>query len=311
MEALLHHQAAPATPTATPTATPVRMKAPGTCGELMQGGIDEQDFLVNCPIDLYAYATVHNDAGKRGLYLDDLHRYTKIRDTLELAAAEFAIRLSHRVAIRSDIPRGKGMASSSADISAALEGLCRSSRLRLNQDLFARLVTEIEPSDCVHFDGIAHVNHLTGRLYDSMPAPQGMSVLIVDCGGEIDTIGFDRKKARALYRQNQPYLKEALATLKRGLRENDLPAVARAATASAALNQQIHYKPQFDELLAASRELGALGVNCAHSGTVLGVMYATCERLRERLIREVEQRFGATTPIVGNYTIIAGGCRDA
>lgn len=307
MEATLHY------PVETPAAilpAPFRMKAPGTCGELMQGAIDEQDFLVNCPIDLYAYATVHNDSGKRGLYLDDLHRYTKIRDTLELAAAEFAIRLSHRVTIRSDIPRGKGMASSSADISAALDALCRSSSLRLHAEPFARLVTEIEPSDCVHFGGIAHVNHLTGRLYDSMPAPQGMSVLIVDCGGEIDTIGFDRKRARALYRQHQPYLKEALATLKRGLRENDLQAVARAATASAALNQQIHYKPQFDELLARARELGALGVNCAHSGTVLGVMYASCERLHERLVDEVQRRFGRGTPIVGNYNIVAGGCRD-
>lgn len=307
MEATLHY------PVETPAAilpAPFRMKAPGTCGELMQGGIDEQDFLVNCPIDLYAYATVHNDGGKRGLVLDDLHRHTKIRDTLALAGAEFGIRLAHRVAIRSDIPRGKGMASSSADISAALEALCRSSRLRLNPEIFARLVTEIEPSDCVHFDGIAHVNHLTGQLYDSMPAPKGLSVLIVDCGGEIDTIGFDRKRARALYRQNQPYLKEALATLKRGLIENDLHAVARAATASAALNQQIHFKPQFDELLARAKELGALGVNCAHSGTVLGVMYATCERLRERLAADIERRFGAGTPIVGNYQVIGGGCHD-
>ncbi|MFP5407642.1 MAG: GHMP kinase, partial [Gammaproteobacteria bacterium] len=170
------------------------------------------------------------------------------------------------------------------------------SHLALNPELFARLVTEIEPSDCVHFRGIAHVNHLTGRLYESLPAPTSISVLVVDCGGEIDTIGFDRKKARALYRKNQPYLKRALHTLKRGLHEGDPFAVAEGATASARLNQQIHFKPQFDELLARMRELGALGVNCAHSGTVLGVMYRSSTRLRGRLAEEVDRRFGRSTP---------------
>jgi L-threonine kinase len=297
--------------TAAPAASaPLRLKAPGTCGELMQGAIDEQDFLVNCPIDLYAYATVQPNRGTRGLVLNDLHGYTKVRDTVELAAYEYAIRLSHRVSIRSDIPRGKGMASSSADVSAALEAVCRSCHVRLTAEPFARIVTEIEPSDCVHYAGIAQVNHLTGRLYESMPAPAGISVLVVDCGGEIDTIGFDRQRARGVYRRSQPYLKAALATLKRGLHDGDLLAVAEAATASAALSQQIHFKPQFGELLARARELGALGVNCAHSGTVLGVMYRSGKRLGESLANEIDKRFGAGTPIVGNFSIIGGGCHD-
>jgi L-threonine kinase len=289
-------------------ASALRLKAPGTCGELMQGAIDEQDFLVNCPVNLFSYATVeeHDD----GLHLSDLNRFTKIRDTIALAAHEYAFRLGHRIAIHSDIPRGKGMASSSADITAALEAVCRSAEVRLDAQLFARLVTEIEPSDCVHFPGIAEVNHLTGRLIDSMPAPADLNVLVVDCGGEIDTIGFDRKKARAIYRQNQPYLKDALAKLKRGLRHADPLAVAEAATASARLSQQIHLKPQFDEMLATSRELGALGVNCAHSGTVLGVMYRASDRLGDTLKHAITQRFGNSVEIVGDFKIISGGCYD-
>jgi L-threonine kinase len=286
----------------------LRLKAPGTCGELMQGAIDEQDFLVNCPVNLFSYATVH--AAGDGLHLHDLHRYTKIRDTIALAAHEYAFRLGHQVAIRSDIPRGKGMASSSADITAALEAVCRSCDVKLTAELFARIVTEIEPSDCVHFPGIAHVNHLTGQLLEAMPAPEGMNVLVVDCGGEIDTIAFDRQRARGVYRSNQPYLKEALAMLKRGLYENDPVAVAEAATRSATLNQQIHIKPQFEELLVTTRELGALGVNCAHSGTVLGVMYRSGDKLKSRLQADISQRFGTGISIVGDFNIISGGCYD-
>lgn len=296
-------------PPASTAAASMRLKAPGTCGELMQGAIDERDFLVNCPVNLFSHATVSSSA-REGLHLDDLNKFTKIRDAIALASHEHAFRLSHQVSISSDIPRGKGMASSSADITAALEAVCRSCDVELTDELFAQIVTEIEPSDCVHFPGIAHVNHLTGELLESMPAPDDMNVLIVDCGGEIDTISFDRQRARAVYRKEQPYLNQALRMLKRGLYEGDLGAVAEAATRSAQLNQQIHRKPQFDELLAGSRALGALGVNCAHSGTVLGVMYRSSDRLKDTLIGDIESRFGKSISIVGDFNIISGGCYD-
>jgi L-threonine kinase len=56
--------------------------------------------------------------------------------------------------IVSDIPRGKGMASSTADITAALEATCRICDLSVPAELFARIITEIEPSDCINFQGI-------------------------------------------------------------------------------------------------------------------------------------------------------------
>ena len=32
------------------------VRAPGTCGEFLQGSIDGQSFLVTCPINRYSYA---------------------------------------------------------------------------------------------------------------------------------------------------------------------------------------------------------------------------------------------------------------
>lgn len=32
------------------------VRAPGTCGEFLQGSIDGQPFLVTCPINRYSYA---------------------------------------------------------------------------------------------------------------------------------------------------------------------------------------------------------------------------------------------------------------
>lgn len=286
---------------------PTHCEAPGTCGELVQGAIDGRDFLVNCPIDLFSRATVCASA-RAGLHLADPEGFSKIADAVSLLSRQCGLRLSHEIRIESAIPRGKGMASSTADITAAVDALCRTCAMRLSDAAVARLLAAVEPSDCVHFPGIAHVNHLTGALIESLPVPDDLRVLVVDCGGEVDTVGFDRERARAVYRRNQPVVIEALTHLRQGLHSGDEAAVAEAATTSARLSQQILYKPQFEQLLAETREIGALGVNCAHSGTVLGVLHRTDEDLTAELIRRIEASFGASLHIYGDFRIIGGGC---
>ncbi|MFP5407317.1 MAG: GHMP kinase, partial [Gammaproteobacteria bacterium] len=77
---------------------------------------------------------------------------------------------------------------------------------------------------------------------------------------------------------------------------------------SARLSQQILYKPQFEQLLAETRELGALGVNCAHSGTVLGVLHRADEALTHALVGRIEASFGPSLRIHGDFRVIGGGC---
>jgi L-threonine kinase len=63
----------------------MRRKAPGTCGEFVQGAIDGQDFLVNCPINLYSHATVYT-SDRPGLHLQNLYQFSKIRDAIALVS---------------------------------------------------------------------------------------------------------------------------------------------------------------------------------------------------------------------------------
>ncbi|SFM77977.1 GHMP family kinase ATP-binding protein [Marinobacter zhejiangensis] len=286
-----------------------RLKAPGTCGELVQGALDGQDFLINCPIDLYSYATVKGHP-EPGLHISSPGHFSKIRDTLLLASEQHDLELAHELNLFSDIPRGKGMASSSADITAAFMAVNDHCGVSLGMESFASVVTEIEPSDCVNFPGIAHLNHLTGHLFESLPAPTGLKVLIVDCGGNVDTITFDRLRARSIYKAHEAYLRDAVATLKRGLITGDLDAVAYAATCSARLNQQIMFKPQFDPLLQFAMTSGALGVNCAHSGTVLGVLFREADELEAHLRTHIAKRFGDSLQILGTFNVIGGGAHE-
>lgn len=285
----------------------VKVRAPATCGELIQAHLDGEDFLVNCPIDLFAEAEV-SAVGMLGLHMRSPEQHGKIIRALHRVASENQRDLSHIVHIHSPIPRGKGMASSTADITAAVAAFCKSAGIDLDDAAFGSLMTRIEPSDGVHFPGIAHVDHLEGVCHESLPVPRGLRVLVLDCGGEVDTVGFDRERSRAIYREHRDDVVWMLDTVRDGLRDHDLRRVAQAATTSARISQQILPKPPFEAVLERAIHEGALGVNCAHSGTVLGVMYEDSNpHLGERLRAAMIQELGEQYPVLGDFAVISGG----
>ena len=83
--------------------------------------------------------------------------------------------------------------------------------------------------------------------------------------------------------------------------------IARAATWSSRNNQKLLFKEGLEELWALARVQGALGVNVAHSGTVLGVLWP--EDFPDRNLRQidlmVQQRFPLLT--LQMQTALRGG----
>ncbi len=290
--------------------TPVmtsRWMAPATCGELVQGFINGNDFLVNCPIRLYSQASIEPRA-EPGLSVVNGDRYAKVQQALMKLKPHLGKDLRATIRLDSDIPRGKGMASSTADLTAALKAVIAMADVSLSTADFSELITTVEPSDCTHITGIAHVNHLTGRLYSQLPAPSNLCVIVVDCGGEIDTVAFDRDFARSVYADHQSELTGALGMLTAGLKLDRSDMIGAAATASARLSQKILFKPQLERLLRVTTEAGAVGINCAHSGTVIGVLYQQDQARGEQLDRIIADSFGDAVNILGHYPIISGGC---
>jgi L-threonine kinase len=286
-----------------------RVKSPATCGELIQGAIDGQDFLVNCPIDLFSEVELNNQR-KTGLEIDAEGDFAKVSAALVRVADLYGIALNHRLCIASPIPRGKGMASSTADITAALGAFIRHAGIDLNDEGLGSLIASVEPSDCVHYPGIAEVNHLTGKLFARFPVPSGLRVIVVDCGGEIDTLNFDRTRARAIYNEHRSEVMGLLGELRRGLLFADAAAIGDAASRSARLSQRILPKFPLELLHRVCTDAGAVGVNCAHSGTVLGVMYVKRPGRAGDIARAIERAFGRDLPVIGDHAIIGGGWHD-
>ena len=282
-------------------------RAPGSCGELAQGMLDSGYFLVSCPIDMYSTATVALSPGSGRV--DAPVDAPKSRQAVELTLAHFGTRdVDARLSLSSPLPRGKGMASSTADVSAAIAATAHA--LGASTDMtpatIAKIALKVEPSDGVMLPGIAVLDHRQGSIAKTLGAPPPMRVVVLDFGGGIDTLAFNGVNRDATLKYLQPQFSEALALIEQGVRNGSAADIGAGATRSAVANQHLLYKPQLDAVLQLARDVGAVGVNTAHSGTVLGLLFEDDAALAENAVSQAwENLFGIQR--IHNRRIVGGG----
>ncbi len=288
----------------TRTAT---MRAPGSCGELAQGMVDGDYFLVSCPIDMHSTATVTLTPGDG--HVDAPPDAPKSRQAVNLTLAHFGrddvdalLRLS------SQLPRGKGMASSTADVSASIAATAAA--LDEQQDIspqtVASIALRVEPSDSIMLPGIAVLDHKQGNIAETLGHPPPMRVVVLDFGGDVDTLAFNGVNRDGILREMQPEFEEALSLISRGVRKGNTADIGAGATRSAIANQHLLYKPQLDAVIRLADDAGAVGVTAAHSGTVLGMLFDDDGALAENAIsRAWETLFGIRR--IYNRRIVGGG----
>lgn len=242
--------------------------APGTCGELVEGTIDGKPFLVTCPIDIGSTIRVHRSGAG---FPED---FPKTAQGIRLVAEKIGLPLEELSFERESIlPPGKGMGSSTADVAAAILATGLLGGQRLPPEEIARLALQVEPSDGTMFQGIVLFDHRRGEWFEELGEAPEINILVVDPGGEVDTIAFNQ--AAELDRLNQkkePQVRKALEYIRAGLASGDLAQVGRGATESALANQELLPKPDLDQMLKWAQDVKALGVNVAHSGTVMGLL---------------------------------------
>ena len=235
----------------------------------MAGG---RHFLVTCPIDMYARAQVAVTAGAGRIRSPA--GSPKARRAVELTLAHFReTGTDAELRLSNPLPRGKGMASSSADVCAAIVATALALGREITPLETARIALQVEPSDGIMLPSIAMFDHLDGSLARVMGEPPPMRVLALDFGGRVDTLAFNGVNREAILKRLEQRLQESLACISAGVRDGDLEAVARGATISALANQEILYKPQLEAVIELAPVVGAAGVNVAHSGTVIGMLF--------------------------------------
>ena len=281
-------------------------KMPGTCGELVQGIKDGVSFHVSCPINIYPVAKVELEGDVP--ILNYPPGYPKAASAVSRTLSFLNCPdLGGKLAIRSFIPRGKGMASSTADVAAAIEATALALGKRLEKRQVARLALSIEPTDGSLFPGIVLFDHRKGTVFQRLGLPPPINIVVLDFGGEVDTVEFNQTDHSAVLKRLEPQIAEALKLVRYGVAHGDPELVGQGATLSAQANQEILFKPQLEQVISLAREVGAVGVNVAHSGTVIGILLDATNCDKEATADFLRQRIAGLERLL-ICSLVNGGC---
>jgi len=288
----------------------VTIKVPGSCGELVQGIFKNNNFQVTCPINLFSY--IHfilddNDNKK----LNNFSLPPKSQQALIKTLNYFGFNkkdINLKIKISSEIPLKKGMGSSSADIVGIILGVGFLLDKKISTDEVAKLTLTIEPTDGIMYEGIVSFDHLKKGLLERIGQPPLLDILVIDPGGCVDTLEFNQREDLVKFRlENQKDIARALELVKRGIRENNISLIGKGATLSALCNQNILFKKELEKIISVSQKIGAVGVNVAHSGVVLGVLLPPNHSEIKDLKKEITKIYKDNKNLIFYETKLIGG----
>lgn len=284
----------------------VTVKVPGSCGELIQGMMGDVNFLVTCPVDCYSIISMKKTIkNKIDVNVPDkVKLVSAIQETLSLFNLDQES--GYEIVLKSDLHIGKGMASSTADMTGAIIAVGILNDKVLTEQEISQVLLKIEPSDGIFYQGIVAFDHINGSFYEKVGESFNANFLIFDYGGEVDTIKFNSDPELLQKNiQKKPIIAKAYSLIKESFIEKDIKKLGKAINLSSLENQKILYKENLEEMIEIAMAKGAYGINVAHSGTLIGVLNNAKTNLKE-LKNEILKQYPNLT-CLGNYKMVNGG----
>ena len=255
----------------------------GHHGEIFQGVMQResekppQHVLVTLPCQHYRSHAVYRALPERQpLQIRPANKVKALRAARHTLTLLGATQGGGLLTIDSNIPVGRGLGSSSADVVAAIRAIADACGRILDSKTIARLAVMAEAaSDPLMFDEACVLfAQREGIVVDEFAFPlPPMNVLSIQdvsvCAG-IDTVALPLPEYT---RQETAAFAALLNRLRRGVLEGDLEQVAEVATASAHINQRFLKKQHLERIECIGRRHGALGIQVAHSGSVIGLLF--------------------------------------
>src|SRR4029079_11819053 len=94
--------------------------------------------------------------------------------------------------LESNIPIGKGLASSSADLVATARAIDDCFKLGMSEEILKMFLRQIEPTDGVMYPGVVSFYHRQVQLREFLGQLPGLTIVSIDEGGEVDTVEFNK-----------------------------------------------------------------------------------------------------------------------
>lgn len=244
----------------------------GTFGELLQGALptDGREFLVTLPITEGSTARFVARRGFEGVRVSPAHKEKSRRLAEELLWLH-KLEAGGELHIESELEEGKGCASSSADMTATARAIGSAFGVRIPRESLAGIMSAIEPSDGVMYEGIVSFHQREGVLHRRLGTLPSLTIVALDEGGRAETTELSKQREGHGADRLVEY-ERLLLDLARAVRERHLPSVGDVATRSAVLNQEVLPKEYLELFLDLRARHDALGVVATHSGTCLGLL---------------------------------------
>lgn len=258
---------------------------PASCGEFVQGFMNNEEYLSSYAINMYSTAIIEEK-------IKDINiGPNKSRRAIEKVFEKFGLPKQDTknisLNIHSQIPIGKGMASSSADVGATIVATLQLIKKNLSDKEISKLAATIEPTDSIYMKNNSIFNPLTGEVIKELGTIKNARVIILEPNKTLNTMRIRNKPNYIeIKKHNQKIIEEAFYHLEQGIKKNNLHEIGKACTMSSLANENIHKKEGLNKIIELANNYGAYGVNVAHSGTIVGIIidkYMNDTRLIELL----------------------------
>ncbi|WP_225448041.1 kinase [Streptacidiphilus sp. P02-A3a] len=186
--------------------------------------------------------------------------------------------------VRSTIPVGKGFGSSSCDIVAAIRAVHDALGRELTPRGTAVIAARVESaSDPLMYSGTTVLfAQREGRVVRTLPCLPPLWVLGCDSAPPEGRVLTELMALPAYTAAELASFEGLLEDMVRALEQRDVGLVGKVATESAVINGRYLPNPLLDPAREVAAVCAAAGVQVAHSGTLVGLLFADTPDVRAR-----------------------------
>lgn len=245
----------------------VVQRYPGSLGEIIQGKAYGKELILSCPVNLFTSVMVFES------FLP-VHRnkYPKCKRFMKNILESWGCIGNYNeldIQISSEIPIGKGFASSTADITALYLSLLKLFKREYNQQELINHTIDIEPTDSIIFPHMTLFDYKNGDFKEALGSYIEFNVLVFEGQKVIDTVGFNKNVKCDL-----ADVEDLIPDLRQAITERNIEKLANISSESIFRNQ---HRLNYDILPIIKQmqiKTGGIGIIGAHSGDFLGIIYS-------------------------------------
>ncbi|MBB5421371.1 GHMP kinase [Paraburkholderia sp. CNPSo 3155] len=267
-------------------------EAAGHHGELLQGIFEDDTGLLRRGLVSMPYRTLKSRAeflpNEKMREVDVFpRRCEKAKRAAEITLERYsAARAGGVLGVTSNIPVARGMGSSTADVVASILAVLQSLDINLPPSDVMQIAVSAEAAcDSTLFSQQAVLfaqrdGFVLEAFRRSIPPIDFISVT-ADTEQTVNTLDMELPQYNL---EEVEKFRPIRALLRKGIDTSDIKLLGRVATASTWLNQRFLRKPRLRDIEEIGRQYGSVGLQIAHSGTVIGVMFdPASERTAENM----------------------------